>query len=71
MMMALCGISPPPAFLQSLGEPTVPFETWLCTFDNYVLTLDDKVEDKRKRALLIHSNGVEAQHIFLHAASVW
>ena len=63
--MALLGISPPPAFLQSPGEPTVPFEAWIRMFDNYVLALADKVEDKRKRALLIHTVGAEAQWILI------
>lgn len=57
-------ISPCPAFYQSPGEPTVPFETWLRIFKNYVLALADKKKEKRKCALLIYMVGAEAQHFF-------
>jgi len=62
--MALLGILPPLAFLQSPGEPPVPFEAWVRMFDNSALALADKMEGKRKRALLIHTVGAEAQRIF-------
>ncbi|XP_024124582.1 uncharacterized protein LOC112144321 [Oryzias melastigma] len=62
--MALLGISPPPAFLQNPGAPTIPLESWIRMFENYVLALADDMEDKRKRALLIHTVGTEAQRIF-------
>ncbi|CAJ1065434.1 uncharacterized protein LOC112144321 [Xyrichtys novacula] len=62
--MARLGISPPPAFLQSPGVSTVPFEAWIRMFDNYVLALADKMGDKRNSALLIHTVGAEAQRIF-------
>lgn len=62
--MALLAISPPPVFPHSPGVPTVHFDTWMTMFDNYVLALAGNIEEKRKRALLIHSIGAEAQRIF-------
>uniref|UniRef100_A0A8C7X7T9 Retrotransposon gag domain-containing protein n=1 Tax=Oryzias sinensis TaxID=183150 RepID=A0A8C7X7T9_9TELE len=62
--MALLGISPPPAFLQNPGVPTILPESWIRMFKNYILALADKMEDKRKRALLIHTVGAETQRIF-------
>ena len=65
--MALTGLSPPPAFLPSPGEPTIPFTAWIRMFDNYVVAISEKDDDiplARKRALLIHCVGTEAQRIF-------
>ncbi|MCI4379280.1 hypothetical protein PGIGA_G00226110 [Pangasianodon gigas] len=45
--------------------PSMPSETWIHMFDNYVLALTaDDMLDKRKCALLIHSVGTEVQRIF-------
>uniref|UniRef100_A0A3B3T9U7 Gypsy retrotransposon integrase-like protein 1 n=1 Tax=Paramormyrops kingsleyae TaxID=1676925 RepID=A0A3B3T9U7_9TELE len=63
--MALLGLSPPPAFLQTPGEPAVPFDSWIRMFDNYLLALSDtEVVEKRRRAMLIHCLGTEGQRIF-------
>lgn len=63
--MALLGLTQPPPFLQTPGEPAVGFEAWEKIFETYLIALSDKeLADKRKRALLIHCIGVEAQRIF-------
>lgn len=63
--MALLALSPPPAFLETPGEPTIPFNSWIRMFDNYVIALSaDDIPEKRKRALLIHCLGTEGQRIF-------
>uniref|UniRef100_A0A8C1GVZ8 Uncharacterized protein n=1 Tax=Cyprinus carpio TaxID=7962 RepID=A0A8C1GVZ8_CYPCA len=37
--MALLGLSPPPAFLETPGELTIPFNSWIRIFYNYVTAL--------------------------------
>ena len=65
--MALLSLTQPLPFLQSPGEPTITFDTWLRSFETYLIALSEKeLADKRKRALLIHCIGVEAQRIFYH-----
>ncbi len=63
--MALLALSPPPAFLNTPGEPTIPFNAWIRMFDNYVTALSEEdIAEKIKRALLIHCLGTEGQRIF-------
>ncbi|KAL7856478.1 hypothetical protein SRHO_G00153770 [Serrasalmus rhombeus] len=63
--MALLGLPPPPAFLETPGDPSMTFSSWIRMFDNYILALgQDDIPDKRKRALLIHCLGTEGQRIF-------
>ncbi len=62
--MALLGLTPPPPFLQTPGEPVMSFDAWEKMFDTYLLAMsENELPDKRKRALLIHCIGVEAQRI--------
>lgn len=61
----MLALSPPPAFLDTPGEPTIPFNSWIRMFDNYVTALSaEDIPEKRKRALLIHCLGTEGQRIF-------
>lgn len=63
--MAHLGLTPPPPFLQTPGDPVMSFEAWERMFETYLLALsENELPDKRKRALLIHCIGVEAQRIF-------
>ena len=63
--MALLSLTQPLPFLQSPGEPTISFDTWLRSFETYLTALSEKeLADKRKCTLLIHCIGVEAQRIF-------
>ncbi len=65
MKMVLLALSPPPAFFNMPGEPTIPFNAWICMFDNYVTALSEEdIAEKTKRALLIHCLGTEGQMIF-------
>ena len=71
--MALSGIHPPPAFLQTAGEPSVPWKDWLEAFDQYVIAtgIVDSGEGKpRLRALLTHCLGLEGQRILGTARTV-
>ena len=57
----------PPAYLQCLGEPAMPFETWLKIFENYLFAIDmegEKWPNNQQRAVLLHSVVTEAQRIF-------
>ncbi|XP_061103089.1 uncharacterized protein LOC133131697 isoform X1 [Conger conger] len=68
--MALLSLTPPPPFLQTPGEPTITFDAWVRSFNTYLTALSDKeLADKRKRALLVHCIGVEAQRIFFTLAT--
>ncbi|KAL7839056.1 hypothetical protein SRHO_G00257140 [Serrasalmus rhombeus] len=60
----MLNLSQPAPFLQSAGEPLVPFKSWIRVFDNYVLAVGEELSDARKRALLIHCLGAEGQRIF-------
>ena len=57
-------LTPPAAFLPSLGEPSIPFTSSMCIFENFMLALnDDALSDARKRPLLIHCRGTEGQRL--------
>ncbi|KAJ8375109.1 hypothetical protein SKAU_G00056890 [Synaphobranchus kaupii] len=63
--MAALNLSQPTPFLQSVGEPPVPFKAWIRTFENYLLAMSEvDLPDARKRALLIHCLGAEGQRLF-------
>ncbi len=62
MRMTL-SLSQPALFLQTLGEPPIPFKAWIKTFDNFLLALDEELPNARKRALLIHCLGAEGQRL--------
>ena len=71
--MALSRIHPPPAFLQTAGEPSVPWKDWLEAFDQYVIAtgIVDSGEGKpRLRSLLTHCLGLEGQRILGTARTV-
>ena len=64
MATRMLNLSQPAPFLQSAGEPLIPFKSWIRVFDNYVLAMGEELSDARKRALLIHCLGAEGQRIF-------
>ena len=61
----ITGIPAPTPFLQSPGEPTIPWGIWEKTFDNYLnaIGLDTSTNEARCRALLIACLGTEGQRI--------
>lgn len=61
----MSGLAPPPPFLPTPGRPAVPWPQWLRIFENFLLAsgASDCTPDRRK-ALLLHSLGVEGQRIF-------
>ncbi|XP_077523583.1 uncharacterized protein LOC144134554 [Amblyomma americanum] len=63
--MSISGLEPPPPFLPVPGRPAVAWPQWFRIFENYVLAsgASDCTPDRRK-ALLLHSLGVEGQRIF-------
>ena len=57
----------PALFLPCPGQPSIPFDTWMKIFDNYMLVIHaegDAWPDKRKRATLLHCLGAEGQRLF-------
>ena len=63
--MAESGLLPPPAFLSTPGEPTLPWSQWKRMFDNYLLAIDSsEFSAERKQAILLHALGPEGQRIF-------
>lgn len=52
-------------FLHAPGEPPIPWDTWIRTFDNYLLAvgLDSSTNEDRCKALLISCLGSEGQRI--------
>ena len=66
MTKVITGIPPPDPFLQSPGEPNIPWTNWVKTFDNYItaIGLDPAKADARCRSILISCLGTEGQRIF-------
>ncbi|KAL1476088.1 hypothetical protein MTO96_036778 [Rhipicephalus appendiculatus] len=63
--MSMSGLAPPPPFLPTPGRPAVAWPQWLRIFENFLLAsgASDCTPDRRK-ALVLHSLGVEGQRIF-------
>ncbi|XP_077496437.1 uncharacterized protein LOC144107321 [Amblyomma americanum] len=63
--MSISGLAPPPPFLPVPGRPAVAWPQWFRISENYVLAsgASECTPDCRK-ALLLHSLGVEGQRIF-------
>nr|XP_039268356.1 uncharacterized protein K02A2.6-like [Styela clava] len=65
--MAELHLPPPQCFLQSPGEPQVPWKRWYNSFETYMKAtgLDqENVSADKKRAILLHCLGIEGQRIF-------
>ena len=65
MASVITGVPAPNPFLETPGEPTIPWSNWIKTFENYLLAvdIDETTEEKRCRALLIACLGTEGQRI--------
>ena len=56
-----------PSFLETAGEPVVPWSRWLAMFEDYLLAIDFPNGDEhmaRKAALLRASLGVKGYRIY-------
>ena len=55
----------PIAYLEAAGEkPVIPFQQWLKLWKNYAIARDlTNFDDARKRAILLHALGTEAQRM--------
>uniref|UniRef100_A0A674DZP4 Gypsy retrotransposon integrase-like protein 1 n=1 Tax=Salmo trutta TaxID=8032 RepID=A0A674DZP4_SALTR len=63
--MAEFNLPPPAPFLAVPGEPPVPWNNWLDSFNTYIEAMDlSTISDKRRTALLRHCLGTEGQRIF-------
>ena len=63
--MADFALPPPPPFLPVPGDPAVPWDRWLVSFEDYLLALGHAdLAEARKCALLRHCLGQEGQRIF-------
>lgn len=63
--MAEFSLPPPAPFLAVPGEPPVPWNNWLDSFNTYIEAMDfSTISDKRRTALLRHCLGTEGQRIF-------
>ncbi|XP_077520911.1 uncharacterized protein LOC144132400 [Amblyomma americanum] len=64
-VMSFSGLTPPPPFLPVPGRPAVPWSQWVRLFKNYMLASGaSDFSAERRKALLIHSLGVEGQRTF-------
>ena len=58
-------LDPPSKFLQSKGDPPVPWKKWVEEFQTYLSAIDaDKMSVDRKKNILLHLLGSEGQEIF-------
>ncbi|KAH6945931.1 hypothetical protein HPB50_010751 [Hyalomma asiaticum] len=63
--MSCIGLAPPPPFLPVPGRPPVPWPQWHQMFENFLLASGaSDFKPERRKALLIHSLGVEGQRVF-------
>ncbi|KAL1481856.1 hypothetical protein MTO96_034146 [Rhipicephalus appendiculatus] len=63
--MSMSGLAPPPPFLPTPGRPAVAWPQWLRIFENFLLASGaPDCTPNRRKALLLHSLGVEGQRIF-------
>ncbi|KAH6922494.1 hypothetical protein HPB50_015093 [Hyalomma asiaticum] len=63
--MSCIGLIPPPPFLPVPGRPPVPWPQWHQMFENFLLASGvSDFKPERRKALLIHSLGVEGQRVF-------
>lgn len=62
--MSCIGLAPPPPFLPQPGRPPVPWTQWHQIFENYLVASGvSDVPPERRKALLLHSLGVEGQRV--------
>ncbi|KAH7980846.1 hypothetical protein HPB49_019627 [Dermacentor silvarum] len=63
--MSCIRLVPPPPFLPVPGRPPVPWPQWHRMFENFLLASGaSDFKPERRKALLIHSLGVEGQRVF-------
>ncbi|KAL1483288.1 hypothetical protein MTO96_050256 [Rhipicephalus appendiculatus] len=63
--MSFSGLAPPPSFLPAQGRPPVPWPQWLRMFETFILASGaSDFTPERRKALLLHSQGIEGQRIF-------
>ncbi|KAH7944976.1 hypothetical protein HPB49_003784 [Dermacentor silvarum] len=63
--MSCIGLAQPPPFLHVPGRPPVPWLQWHRMFENFLLASGaSDCKPERRKALLIHSLGVEGQRVF-------
>ena len=63
-MATALNLPAPAPFLASPGEPVMPWERWISTFDTYLLATGlDSATPERTRAILAHCLGGEGQRI--------
>ena len=56
---------PPCKFLQSKGDPPIPWKKWVEEFHTYLSAIDaDKMSAERRKNILLHLLGSEGQEIF-------
>ena len=55
----------PDLFVPTSGKPSLPWSIWIRTFTNYIDAAGfSELEDKRKKALLLHCLGIEGQRLY-------
>ena len=58
-------VSPPVSFMDTPGNPKIPWENWKLIFENYMVASGaSEYPVERKQAVLLHSLGAEGQRIF-------
>ncbi|KAJ1209174.1 hypothetical protein NDU88_004552 [Pleurodeles waltl] len=59
------GISAPPPFLATPGDPPIPWKHWKKIFNTYMLAIgSDRYAPPRRQAILLHHLGIEGRRIY-------
>ncbi|KAJ1113166.1 hypothetical protein NDU88_001421 [Pleurodeles waltl] len=59
------GISAPPPFLATPGDPPIPWKQWKKIFNTYMLVIgSDRYAPPRRQAILLHHLGIEGRRIY-------
>ncbi len=67
MRTALLALSSPPAFLETPGETTIPFNSWIRMFDNYMTAFSEEdIAEKSFAYSLLGYRGTE-DFVYTHS----
>ena len=63
--MTTASMCSPPAFLNEVGEKTVPWKEWSKIFETYIIAIGgDAFRVERKYHILLHNLGIYGRKVF-------